>query len=75
MGYENPLEHNGCTITATCLELKSGQWRGSYVIERESEEIHRGANAASFDTQSEAEQHTLAMARSIVDGAIPGLMK
>lgn len=73
MNCQNPTEHHGHTISATVLELPSGKWHGSYVIEKDGAVFRRAVNVASFDSHGEAEEYTISIGCVIVDGGISGL--
>jgi hypothetical protein len=71
MSYQNPTEHKEFTLSAVALELPSGAWRGSFIIQKRGEIVYRSINLTSFDSQLEAEEQAISMACRIADGEIP----
>lgn len=70
MRYENPTEHKGFTVSAYALQEASGTWQGSFVITKNGESVYRITNAASFDSQDEAEQQAISLGCRVVNGEI-----
>jgi hypothetical protein len=74
MAFQNPTEHNGYTISAIAFELLSGKWRGSYVIDKEGVVVRRETTVTFFESQADAEQHTISLGCRLAGGEIPGLL-
>ena len=71
MGYQNPTEHKEFLLSAAALELPSGAWRSSFIIQKRGKIVYRSINLTSFDSKLEAEAQAISMARRIADGEIP----
>lgn len=70
MAYPNPMEFNGYLVTVATTEVNPGRWEASFTAQKGDEPPTTQWNVQPFATKEEAEQETLAMARSTLGGVI-----